>query len=135
MDSNCKKELWIAVDFDGTLTLPSWPKIGDENPYAVKVVKRFRADGFKIMLHTCRQSGYLHEAIAWMKSRDIESDAVNDNHYARKLYGEPGPKIFADLYIDDHNAFIKRTHDQAVDWRWINRNYNKILLQVHNNLY
>lgn len=127
-----KDERFIAVDFDGTLTLPSWPKIGKENPYAVKVVKRFRADGFKIMLHTCRQGDCLREAIAWMKLHGIEPDAVNDNPYARKLYGTQGPKIFADLYIDDHNVFIKRTHDQAVDWKWINRNYKKIISQIHN---
>ena len=127
-----KKELWIAVDFDGTLVLPNWPTIGSENPYAVKVVKRFRRDGFKIMLHTCRQGSCLEDAVLWMKSHNINPDAINDNPYARKLYGTPGPKIFADLYIDDHNVFIKRTRNNAVDWRWINRNYNKIITQINN---
>lgn len=127
-----KKEFWIAVDFDGTLVLPAFPAVGDENPYAVRVVKRFRRDGFKIMLHTCRQGERLSDAISWMRHKNIAPDAINDNPYARKLYGEPGSKLYADLYIDDHNIFIRRTNENAVDWKWIYRNYNKVATQIKN---
>ena len=123
-----KKELWIAVDFDGTLTGngDSWPEIGPENPYAVDVIKRLKRDGHTVILHTCRQGEYLSEAIEWMKARGIEPDAVNDNPHAREIYGSQGPKMNADIYIDDRSLGIKKTATGSVDFKYIKRNYKKI---------
>ena len=122
-----KKTLYIAIDFDGTLTSSyAWPDIAPENPYAVAVVKRLRRDGHHIILHTCRQAQYLKEAIDWMKARGIEPDSVNDNPHSRALYGDPGPKMFADYYIDDHSLGIKKTKTGSVDFKYIKRNYKKI---------
>lgn len=65
-----KKELWIAVDFDGTLTeKDAWPEIGAENPYAFDVLKRLRRDGNKIILNTCRRGKPLQEAVEWMSQK------------------------------------------------------------------
>ena len=121
------KVKYIACDFDGTLTQKdAWPAIAKENPCAVEVIKKLRKAGNKIILHTCRQGQYLNDAIEWMKSRGIEPDAVNDNPRARELYGEPGPKMFADYYIDDHSLGIPKTKTGAVDFKWIKKNYNKL---------
>lgn len=126
-----KKELWIAVDFDGTLTASdAWPDIAPENPYAVDVVKRFRREGHKIILHTCRQGKYLKEAIEWMRDRGIEPDSVNDNPRSRELYGDPGPKMFADYYIDDHALGIKKTKTGAVDFKYIKRHYKRLFCSL-----
>lgn len=126
-----KKELWIAVDFDGTLTDggDQWPQCGDPNPYAIDVVKRFKRDGHKVILNTCRRDNPLKEAIAWMELHGIAPDAVNDNPWARALYNDdrPGSKVFAHVYIDDRNIFIKKTKTGSVDFKYIKRNYKKLI--------
>lgn len=125
-----KKELWIACDFDGTLTSSdSWPDIAPENPYAIDVLKRFRRDGHKIILNTCRRGKYLQDAIEWMRLRGVEPDFVNDNPIARAMYGDenPGTKVFANVYIDDRNAFVKKTTTGSVDFKYIKRNYKRLI--------
>ena len=125
-----KKELWIAIDFDGTLTNGDlWPSIGEENPYAIDVVKRFKRDNHKIILNTCRRGEYLEQAVQWMKDKGVEPDAVNDNPFARALYNdpEPGRKVFAHVYIDDRNIFIKKTKTGSVDFKYIKRNYKRLI--------
>lgn len=119
----------VALDFDGTLTDgDNWPVCGKENPHAIEVVKRFRKDGCKIVLNTCRRGKPLEEAVEWMKQKGITPDAVNDNPWGRAIYGDdtPGNKVFADVYIDDRNIFVKKTKSGAVDFKWINRNYKRI---------
>lgn len=129
--ANIKKELWIACDFDGTLTDggDNWPLCGDENPYAIDVVKRFKRDGHKVILNTCRRGKYLREAVDWMIEHGIEPDAVNDNPFARLMYNdpEPGTKVFAHVYIDDRNIFIKKTKTGSVDFKYIKRNYKRLI--------
>lgn len=125
-----KKELWIACDFDGTLTQSdAWPEIAPENPYAVEVLKRFRRDGCKIILNTCRRGKYLQDAVDWMKDKGIAPDFINDNPIARAIYGDsnPGTKVFAHVYIDDRNIFIKKTMTGSVDFKYIKRNYKRLL--------
>jgi len=125
-----KKELWIAVDFDGTLTTKdAFPDIAPENPYAIDVLKRFRREGHKIILNTCRRGEYLKRAVEWMKEKGIEPDAVNDNPFARLIYNDPNPgnKVFAHVYIDDRNIFIKKTKTGSVDFKYIKRNYKRLI--------
>ena len=125
-----KRELWIALDFDGTLTTKdAWPDIAPENPYAIEVVKRFRREGHKIILNTCRRGKYLSEAVEWMKNKGIEPDSVNDNPWARAIYNDPDPgsKVFAHVYIDDRNIFIKKTVTGSVDFKYIKRNYKRLI--------
>ena len=128
---DCKKELWIALDFDGTLTDggDQWPNCGAPNPYAIDVVKRFRREGHKIILNTCRRGKYLTDAVEWMKEKGIEPDAVNDNPWARSIYNDPDPgqKVFAHVYIDDRNIFIKKTQTGSVDFKYIKRNYKRLI--------
>lgn len=120
----------VAVDFDGTLTKygDQFPKCGAENPYAIEVINRFRKDGCKIVLNTCRRGKPLEDAVAWMIERGITPDSINDNPWSRELYNdpEPGNKVFADVYIDDRNIFVRKTKYGSVDFKWIKDNYNKI---------
>ncbi len=131
MSIESKKELWIAVDFDGTLTSQGdqFPNIGDPNPYAIDVIKRFKRDGHRVILNTCRRGIYLTEAVEWMKLHGIEPDFVNDNPLARAIYNDPTPgtKVFAHVYIDDRNAFVKKTATGSVDFKYIKRNYKRLI--------
>ena len=44
----------IAVDFDGTLCMGTYPEIGSPKPYAVEVMNKLKADGHYLILWTCR---------------------------------------------------------------------------------
>lgn len=131
MANDLKKELWIAVDFDGTLTScgDQFPKCGEPNPYAIDVIKRFKREGHKVILNTCRRNEHLHAAVEWMKLHGIEPDSINDNPWARAIYNDPDPgtKVFAHVYIDDRNIFIKKTKTGSVDFKYIKRNYKRLI--------
>lgn len=130
--TDVKKTLWVAIDFDGTLTGhgDQYPECGNPNPYAIDVVKRLRRDGHKIILNTCRRDIPLQHAIDWMVDHDIAPDAVNDNPHARELYSpgdtRPTQKVFADIYIDDRALGVKKTATGSVDFKYIKCNYKKI---------
>lgn len=130
---NEKKELWIAVDFDGTLTIrDAWPEIGSENPYAFDVLKRFKREGHKIILNTCRRGQSLNDAVEWMSQKGVAPDSVNDNPWARTIFNDPNPgtKVFADVYIDDRNIFIKKNAAGSVDFKYIKRNYKRLITSL-----
>lgn len=130
--TDSKKELWVAVDFDGTLNLggDKWPEIGEPNPYAADVIKRLKREGHKVILNTCRRGDYLKDAITWMSNLGISPDAINDNPWARAIYNDPNPgtKVFAHYYIDDRSIGIKKTSTGSVDWKYIKRNYKKLFV-------
>jgi hydroxymethylpyrimidine pyrophosphatase-like HAD family hydrolase len=48
------KNLIIAVDFDGTLCVDDYPRIGEPNLKTVEFVKRAIKNGSRVILHTCR---------------------------------------------------------------------------------
>lgn len=119
----------IAVDFDGTLCESTWPGIGDPNTELIKVLKKRRAGGDKVVLWTCRDGDKLQEAIAWCKDQGLEFDAVNDNLQELKEYWGNNPrKIFADEYWDD-KARIKC----YVNWNfkeYTDEKFNKNFIEV-----
>ena len=52
-----------------------------------------------------REGEYLREALDFLAINDLLPDAVNDNLPERvKLWGNNPRKIYADVYVDDHNA-------------------------------
>ena len=107
-----------AVDFDGTLCKNAWPEIGEPNTPLIEFLKREQAEGDELILWTMREGGALDEALAWCAKNGLTFDAVNDNAESqKKLYGNNPRKVYADLYIDDHNS---RTHpfDNPAAWCW-----------------
>ena len=95
----------IAVDFDGTIVTPQYPKIGEEIPFAIDTLKMLRQDGHRLILWSVREGKLLDEAVEWCRERGLEFYAVirdypeettdNNPHFSRKL------KV--DLFIDDRN--------------------------------
>ena len=59
----------IAVDFDGTLCMGTYPEIGSPKPYAVEVMNKLKADGHYLILWTCRWGERLEKAVNWMLSK------------------------------------------------------------------
>lgn len=94
----------IAVDFDGTLCEDAFPEIGMPNVYLIEALKSHQKNGDKLILWTCRCGEYLDKAVEWCKEQGLIFDAVNENvPDIIAKYGDGGPKVFADLYIDDRS--------------------------------
>ncbi len=94
-----------AVDFDGTLCESKWPGIGRPNHELIEYLKNEQANGAKLILWTMREGDYLKEALDWCDGLGLHFDAVNDNlEEQQKYYGNNPRKVYADWYIDDHNA-------------------------------
>jgi hypothetical protein len=89
----------VCVDFDGTCVLHDYPKIGEDVPHAVNVLKRLNENQVKIILWTIRSEEFLQDAVDWFVEREIELWAVNQN--PQQKYWSTSPKAFAPVYIDD----------------------------------
>ena len=95
----------IAVDFDGTLCANAWPDIGAPNDVLIEFLKQRREQGDKLILWTMRESWALLNAIYWCDEHGLQFDAVNDNiDELKEQYHNNPRKVFANWYIDDHNA-------------------------------
>ena len=98
----------IAVDFDGTLAFTEYPKIVSPIMKVINFCKERKAMGDTLILNTCRDGKALGEAVEWCKLFDLTFDHVNENAPERiAMYGDCR-KIYADVYIDDHNWLLSR---------------------------
>jgi hypothetical protein len=89
----------IALDFDGTCVMHEYPRVGDDVPNAVEVLKKLNANEVKIILWTMRSGEYLQDAVNWFAEREIEIWAVNEN--PQQKHWTQSPKAYAPVYIDD----------------------------------
>lgn len=89
----------IAIDFDGTCVTDAYPNIG-EDIGAAPALLELVAQGHRLILLTMRSGDTLRDAENWFRAYGIPLYGVNRNpaqwHFSRS------PKVFADLYIDDH---------------------------------
>ena len=96
----------LAVDFDGTLSLGTWPDVGPANEKLFRLLKKRKDEGDKLILWSCRVGKPLEEAVAWCRENDLEFDAVNDNlPEVIEIYGTNSRKVSCDYYIDDKALF------------------------------
>ena len=94
----------IAIDFDGTLHTGEYPAIGAPAPYAVEAMQRLKADGHSLIIWTCREGGYEADMIKWLEKHKIPFDCINEHDIdALKNFPYESRKVYADVYIDDHN--------------------------------
>lgn len=97
----------IAVDFDGTLCTEEWPDIGEPNLPLIDFLIRWRQEGNKVILWTCRENTMLGLAVDWCAEHGLHFDAVNCNLPERiEAYQNDSRKVGADYYIDDSSALI-----------------------------
>ena len=96
----------IAIDFDNTIARTNYPNILGEMPYAKEAMERLHEQGHYLIIWTSRYGKNLLDAINWLLEHKIPFDRVNEEPpeykelYGVRTYG----KIYADLYIDDHNV-------------------------------
>lgn len=76
MENNFKT---IAVDFDGALCFSKWPELGEPKQPLIDYLQKWKSQGDKLILWTCRAGDALDAAVAWCQSHQLEFDAVNDN--------------------------------------------------------
>lgn len=99
----------IAVDFDGVLCENRFPDIGDPDYDMVSLVRQLIDVGHEVVLWTSRNGDELQAAVDWCADRGIRFCSVNApapsnaEEYNDK-YPTQSRKIYADVYIDDHNV-------------------------------
>lgn len=98
----------IAVDFDGILCENEFPEIGPPIYSMVSFIRELIDLGHEVVLWTSRVDQPLEDAVAWCEDRGLHFCAVNDNAPSNKkqfygLYSTSPRKVYADIYIDDHN--------------------------------
>ena len=107
----------IAFDFDGTLVEEKYPEIGNLYPGVVQLLQQLKWHGCKLVLYTMRSGKLLDEAVNFMRANGVVFDGVNSNPDQHKWTGaEPSNKVYADIYIDDHNLGIPKLYDGHLDW-------------------
>lgn len=103
----------IAVDFDGTLCENRWPDIGAPNTKLIDKLISLQNNGHKAILWTMRthkpygdnNRDLLEEAVAYCAERGLIFDGINEpDPENAETFGDDSRKIYADIYIDDHNA-------------------------------
>lgn len=94
----------LAVDFDGTVVEQAYPEIGSLKPDAKEVLNQLAKDGHFIIIWTCRTGAFLLKAELFLIENQVTYHKINQHHPSDLLtYQDFGPKIGADLYIDDKN--------------------------------
>ena len=94
-----------AIDFDGTIVSNEFPFIGDINKEVQDLIYAIQERGDEWILYTMREDEVLDEALEYCKEHGLFPNAVNDNTESMKRLFRNNPrKVYADYYIDDHNA-------------------------------
>lgn len=94
-----------AIDFDGTLCENKFPDIGKPNKKLIQFLIKERKNGHELILYTMREGDTLCDALAWCNKYGLYFDAINDNiERMKQFYGNNPRKVFANVYVDDHNA-------------------------------
>lgn len=100
----------ITVDFDGILCeTGNFPEIGKPVYPMISFVRELIDQGHEVILWTSRVDKPLEEAVKWCADRGLHFCAVNDNAPSNKeaylsQYPNGTRKVYADLYVDDHNV-------------------------------
>ena len=119
----------VAVDFDGTIVEHDYPRIGEEAPLAISVLKELNEKGHDIILYTMRSGEHLQEAVDWLKERGVELYGVNEN--PRQKDWTDSPKPYADVYIDDSAlgcpVVVTKNFRYVVDWKKVREDLSIVL--------
>ena len=122
-----KKSKIICVDFDNTVCLDEWPRVGPIIPGAIEVLKALENAGHKLILYTQRSHYYpiccralydysndrfnvdiLSPAIKVFTDNGIKLFDVNENSLWEDETKDDSRKIYMDYLIDDHVMGTKK---------------------------
>lgn len=101
-ENNPVRRFTIALDFDGTVVTNAFPEIGQDvgaHPWLELITSQPDID---LILWTCRGAGQiLEDAVQWFKDRNIPLAGINELESQKEWMTELGPKVYADIYVDD----------------------------------
>lgn len=103
----------VAVDFDGVLCEDRFPGIGAPDYEVVSLVRQLIDAGHEVILWTSRTGDRLTEAVEWCEGYGLRFCAVNENAPSNRAmyeaeYPNPSPKVYADVYVEDHDLLYRR---------------------------
>lgn len=98
----------IAVDFDGVLCENKFPEIGTPKYEVISLVRQLIDKGNEVVLWTTRNGEELAKAVEWSADYglhfcNVNGPAPSNEEKYRDKYPTQSRKIYADVYIDDHN--------------------------------
>lgn len=98
----------IAVDFDGILCEDNFPDIGAPRYDVISLVRQLIDKGNEVILWTTRNGEELAKAVKWCTDYglhfcNVNGPAPSNEEEYRDKYPTQSRKIYADVYIDDHN--------------------------------
>lgn len=97
-----RKELVLAIDFDGTIVELAYPKVGEMKPEADIYINKLYDEGHHILIHTCRCGEHEQDAKEFLESKGIKFHELNNNiPHLIEMYANDSRKLSADIYIDD----------------------------------
>lgn len=129
----------IAVDFDGILCENKFPEIGEPDYEMVSKIRHLIDNGHEVILWTSRVDDALTKAVEWCHDRGLHFCAVNENAPSnvekfKAQYPNGTRKVYADVYIDDHNLeYVAETINAKRDTAkksgngWVKSYINNIL--------
>lgn len=113
-----KRNIVVAVDFDGTIVEDEWPNIGPLKPYCKEALYYLKhVLNCDIVIWTCRDKE-LPQAIEFLKQNNVEYDSINCNcPNIQKMWPDSPDcrKVFADIYIDDRSYHYSCGLD-SINW-------------------
>lgn len=102
------------MDFDGILAEDNgqFPLIGPPIDPMVEFVKELIDSGHEVILWTSRTGFALSDVVGWCLARDLHFCSVNENAPSniakyQTQYPNGTRKVYADIYIDDHDSNFK----------------------------
>lgn len=98
----------IAIDFDGILCKNKFPEIGDPNYEVISLVQQLIDKGHEVILWTTRNGEELIAAVDWcahygLHFCNVNGPAISNREEYKDRYPTESRKIYADIYVDDHN--------------------------------
>lgn len=92
----------VAVDFDGVIAqYDGWKGqgvYGEPMAGAVRALQKLAAEGWEIIIWTCRNLEERPTLAAYLDRYGIPYSQINDHS---NTFSKPTPKVYADVYIDD----------------------------------
>jgi hypothetical protein len=113
----------IAIDFDGTIVRDKYPEIGEIKDGAKEAINQLYADGYTIIIWSCRTGIDKARAIEWLVKQGIKFHYFNEScKWNVALYGGVDTrKVFADIYVDDRGLLAPLPHWDEIYWMVIDR--------------
>ncbi len=97
----------LAIDFDGTIVEDQFPEVGKMIPGASEAINQLYADGYTIIIWSCRTGIKKTRAIEWLVMNGIKFHRFNESCPTNIALhgGKDTRKVYANIYIDDRMLF------------------------------